>query len=190
MNEQGLYQVPTLKKNQTAETFLHSYQPANEALEAQYAEQAGGNAGYGGQAAGFASQSSGNIGYAGQTAGYLNQSGRNMGFSGQSAAYASQSGRSMGYGEQMPGYAGQSAYGNENYANPNMAGSGSMMSSSLNAGSRKKSVLYGDSAQYGGMQGYGASTYPTAGRGGSSAQNQASRASVYGNPNAQGSMPQ
>ncbi len=38
----------------------------------------------------------------------------------------------------MPGYAGQSAYGNENYANPNMAGSGSMMSSSLNAGSRKK----------------------------------------------------
>lgn len=35
MNEQGLYQVPTMK-NQTTQTFLNSYQPANSSFENQY----------------------------------------------------------------------------------------------------------------------------------------------------------
>jgi spore coat protein CotF len=36
MNQQGLYQVPTLNDH-TAKTFMHSYQPAGEALQNQYA---------------------------------------------------------------------------------------------------------------------------------------------------------
>jgi spore coat protein CotF len=47
MNEQGLYQVPTLN-NQTADQFLRSYQPAGAAIEAQYGMQNGQNAGYNG----------------------------------------------------------------------------------------------------------------------------------------------
>lgn len=35
MNEQGQYQVPTLK-DQTAQTFMQSYQPANQALMSQF----------------------------------------------------------------------------------------------------------------------------------------------------------
>ncbi|HUC94159.1 MAG TPA: spore coat protein [Paenibacillus sp.] len=50
MNEQGLYQVPTLKDH-TAKTLLHRYQPAGEALQAQYGVQdmgsgMGANGGY------------------------------------------------------------------------------------------------------------------------------------------------
>jgi spore coat protein CotF len=49
MNEQGLYQVPTLN-SQTAETLLHRYQPASESLEAQYAMHTSqGLNGYSGQ---------------------------------------------------------------------------------------------------------------------------------------------
>jgi spore coat protein CotF len=40
MNQQGLYQVPTLQ-NRTAETFLQSYQPASDSLVAQYGVQVG-----------------------------------------------------------------------------------------------------------------------------------------------------
>jgi spore coat protein CotF len=48
MNEQGLYQVPTLN-SQTAENFLQSYQPASGSLESQYAIQNGLNNGFSGQ---------------------------------------------------------------------------------------------------------------------------------------------
>jgi spore coat protein CotF len=48
MNEQGMYQVPTLK-SQTAQNFLQSYQPASGSLESQYAVQNGLNQGFGGQ---------------------------------------------------------------------------------------------------------------------------------------------
>ncbi|MGJ7922630.1 spore coat protein, partial [Neobacillus sp. LXY-4] len=40
MNQQGLYQVPKIKDH-TAKTFLHSFQPAGEALKAQYTSQFG-----------------------------------------------------------------------------------------------------------------------------------------------------
>jgi spore coat protein CotF len=45
MNQQGMYQVPTLRSH-TAKTLLHSYQPAGPSLEAQYSGQ---NTGYAGQ---------------------------------------------------------------------------------------------------------------------------------------------
>jgi spore coat protein CotF len=45
MNQQGLYQVPTVKDH-TAKTYLHSYQPSSEGLKAQYTmQQAGQNQG-------------------------------------------------------------------------------------------------------------------------------------------------
>ncbi|WP_404332494.1 spore coat protein [Mesobacillus maritimus] len=44
MNQQGLYQVPTIKDH-TAKTYLHSYQPSSEGLKAQYTMQAGQNQG-------------------------------------------------------------------------------------------------------------------------------------------------
>jgi spore coat protein CotF len=50
MNEQGLYQVPTLS-SQTGEAFLHSYQPASRSLEQQYAVQSGQSQGYTGPSA-------------------------------------------------------------------------------------------------------------------------------------------
>jgi spore coat protein CotF len=55
MNEQGVYQVPTLKDH-TAKEFLHSYQPADQALENRYGGQGAfsgaGQAGRAGQFAG------------------------------------------------------------------------------------------------------------------------------------------
>ncbi|EXX84687.1 coat protein F, partial [Paenibacillus darwinianus] len=53
MNEQGLYQVPTLKDH-TAKTLLHRYQPAGQALQAQYGmqEMGSGVSGDGAQAYG------------------------------------------------------------------------------------------------------------------------------------------
>jgi spore coat protein CotF len=50
MNEQGLYQVPTLS-GQTAEAFLNRYQPAGRSLEQQYAMQGGQSQGYTGASA-------------------------------------------------------------------------------------------------------------------------------------------
>ncbi|WAH36953.1 spore coat protein [Alicyclobacillus dauci] len=44
MNQQGLYQVPTLNP-QTAETFLNSYQPAPQELQAEYGVQGAGRMG-------------------------------------------------------------------------------------------------------------------------------------------------
>jgi spore coat protein CotF len=44
MNQQGLYQVPTIKDH-TAKTYLHSYQPSSEGLKAQYTMQGGQNLG-------------------------------------------------------------------------------------------------------------------------------------------------
>ncbi|MBY0098580.1 spore coat protein [Mesobacillus maritimus] len=44
MNQQGLYQVPTIKDH-TAKTYLHSYQPSSEGLKAQYTMQGNQNLG-------------------------------------------------------------------------------------------------------------------------------------------------
>jgi spore coat protein CotF len=63
MNEQGLYQVPTLN-SRTAENFLQSYQPASGSLESQYAIQNGLNNRYSGQS-GYGGSMNNNMNYQG-----------------------------------------------------------------------------------------------------------------------------
>jgi spore coat protein CotF len=147
MNEKGLYQVPTLK-SQTAETFLNTYQPAEEQVMAQYGMQSGQNMGYDNQ-----NNAGQNMGYdnqnnAGQNMGYNNQNnaGQNMGYYNQNNA-----GQNMGYNNQNN--AGQNmGYSNQNNAGQNMGYNGqnnSQMGGNMNAG-WNNSVQYGSGTNSGG----------------------------------------
>ncbi|WP_409302614.1 spore coat protein [Peribacillus sp. SCS-155] len=117
MNQQGLYQVPTLQDH-TAKTFIHSYQPAGRDLENQYFGQDVQNAGYGSMNPGFAARNTGTTG--GQTgggAGYMgNASGADFNVSAPNSMLyggAGESGR-QGY----TGTTGQSG----NFGAPGVAG--------------------------------------------------------------------
>ncbi|WP_082034056.1 spore coat protein [Cohnella kolymensis] len=122
MNEQGLYQVPTLNDH-TAKTFLHRYQPSdgngqfagqsamnsdngasNWGSAAQFGQSDGGMAGqFGRQGAGYAGGQFGQqgAGFGMQNAGYGQQS---AGYGQQNAGFGQQN---IGYGAQSGGYAGQ-----------------------------------------------------------------------------------
>lgn len=120
MNEQGVYQVPTLNDH-TAKTFLHRYQPTDQAGEGQFLGQAYGgqfgqqNTSYGGQ---IGQQ---NIGYGGQfgqaNTGYGTQFGQQnagfgMPFGQQNQGYGGQLGQQGAgfggqFGQQSRGFAGQ-----------------------------------------------------------------------------------
>ncbi|PLT32155.1 spore coat protein [Bacillus sp. V5-8f] len=75
MNEQGIYQVPTLKDH-TAKEFIHRYQPASDSMQQQYGMQPGPSMGISGQNPGYNAQ---NAGYQGTSAGYAGQNVGNQG---------------------------------------------------------------------------------------------------------------
>lgn len=93
MNQQGQYQVPKLDDH-TAKTFIHSYQPASDSLQAQYGMQPGQNTAYAVQ----------NTGYPGQSAGYAVQNmapagtANNPGFNPASPQSMLYGGAAQGYG--------------------------------------------------------------------------------------------
>ncbi|CAH0345204.1 spore coat protein [Bacillus sp. CECT 9360] len=165
MNEQGQYQIPTLKDH-TAKTFIHRYQPANEALQAQYGMKPGQGVGNQGQNTGFASQNAGfanqNAGF-GQNAGFANQNtglGQNAGFAnqntgfGQNAGFANQNtgfGQNAGFANQNTGLGQNAGFANQNTGlGQNTGISGQNKSTAGNAASTASS----QSILYGGNQGY------------------------------------
>ncbi|WP_123042477.1 spore coat protein [Cohnella candidum] len=60
MNEQGQYQVPTLK-DQTAQTFMQSYQPADQALMSQFGAAGMQGGAYGMQGGAYGMQTASNM---------------------------------------------------------------------------------------------------------------------------------
>ncbi|HYF92334.1 MAG TPA: spore coat protein [Symbiobacteriaceae bacterium] len=67
MNQQGIYQVPTLNR-QTADTLLHTYQPAGTAMTGQFGQFTGAGQGIGGY-------TSPTLGMGGMTTGMVGQTG-------------------------------------------------------------------------------------------------------------------
>ncbi|MDB4866482.1 MAG: spore coat protein [Cohnella sp.] len=127
MNQQGAYQVPTMNDH-TAKTFLHSYQPTDASLNAQYGVQSGqqqtgqqksGQQSWQQQQSGNAGQS---MGYGGQSSyGAYNQSTPNMTGPGGSALNVG-SANSVLYGGGA-GYGGRQAEENTSYSASSRAGS-------------------------------------------------------------------
>ncbi|RFU63168.1 spore coat protein [Bacillus sp. V59.32b] len=139
MNEQGQYQVPTLKDH-TAKTFIHRYQPANEALQAQYGMKPEQGVGYGQGAGGYQGQSSG---FASQNTGFD----QNAGFNNQNAGFGPNAGfanPNAGFG-QNSGYAGQNAGFSQNsgFAGQNKSSAGNAASTAS-----PQSILYGGNQGY------------------------------------------